>query len=106
MNIQTMREFGDTARDGALDSDENKMDQIRELLHGEMKRQHEARIATLELRIRELEMGLFRRLDALQARLDAMSGELTSERRTHFEELAHSIMDLGERVKRITRDQI
>jgi hypothetical protein len=103
MNIQTMREFGESARAGDL-GDERKMDQIRELIYGEAKREQEARIATLEMRVRELEVGLIRRLDALQARLDAMSGEITSERRTQFDELARSILDLGERVRRIPRE--
>jgi polyhydroxyalkanoate synthesis regulator phasin len=103
MNIVTTRDFRDAiAADGA--GEEAKMEQIRELLHGELKRQQEARMAALEHRVRELEGGVYHRLDALQARLDALTSEMTMERRSHFDELARSILDLGERVRRLSRD--
>ena len=78
------------------------MEQIRELLHGELKREHEARIVALELRIRELETGVFNQLDALQARLEALSGEVANVRRVHLDELARGFVDMGERVRRLT----
>ena len=78
------------------------MEQIRELLHGELKREHEARIVALELRIRELETGVFNQLDALQARLEALSGEVANVRREHLDELARGFVDMGERVRRLT----
>ena len=102
MNLMTPREFRDATIDRDL-GDETKMEQIREILHGELKRQHEARIAALELRIRELEGGIYPRLEAIQTRLEALTGEIANERRSHFDELARSIMDLGERVRRLSR---
>lgn len=77
------------------------MEQIRELLHGEMKRMHEARIAALELRIRELETGIFNQLDAMQARLEALGGDMQSMRREHLDELARGFIDMGDRVRRL-----
>lgn len=81
--------------------EEARMEQIRELLHGDLKRQHDARIAALELRIRELETGLFSQLDALQARLEALSGEMANVRREHLDELARGFDDMGQRVRRL-----
>ena len=119
MNMHSMREFsgppggalGDpagakggtgnavTASDA---TDEARMDQIRELLHGEMKREHDARIAALEARIRELETGIFNQLDALHARLEQLSGEVMNVRREHLDELARGFADMGDRVRRLT----
>ena len=82
--------------------EEARMEQIRELLHGDLKRQHDARIAALELRIRELETSIFSQLDALQARLDALSGEMANVRREHLDELARGFDDMGQRVRRLT----
>jgi hypothetical protein len=102
MNYFDTRRFG---RPSDADmTDEAKMDQIRELLHGELKRQHESRIAALEQRVRDLESGVSVQLDALRTRLDALTGQLESERRTQFDELARSILDMGERVRRLGRD--
>jgi hypothetical protein len=89
---------------GARDQPDEKMQQIRDLLFGDFQRHSDARIALLEARIRELELTLNRRLDAIQARLDALAGESLAERRTAFEELARGIQDLGERIRRIPRD--
>lgn len=80
---------------------DEKMEQVRELLVGEDLRRTEARFAAIELRIRELETTLGQRLDALTARLDAMAGELTAERRGSFEELARCVAGLGDEIRRI-----
>ena len=92
-------------RNGASSRDplEDKMDQIRELLYGEFKRDSDARIALIEARVRELETGVHRKLDAIQARLDQMAGEMKSDRTAAFDELALSVFELGERVRRISR---
>jgi hypothetical protein len=81
-----------------------KMDQIRELLFGEVQRQSELRITTLEAKVRDLEAALQHRLDALQARIDALAAETRGDRRSTLDELARGISDLGDRVKRIPRD--
>ena len=87
---------------GADASDEARMEQIRELLHGELKRQHEARISLLEQRILELETGIFNQLDALHARLEALSADMLNVRREQLDELARGFVDMGERVRRLT----
>ena len=104
MNIHAMRDFGSptTLSAGAEASDEARMEQIRELLHGELKREHEVRIAALEARVRELETGIFNQIDTLQARLETLSGDMMSIRREHLDELARGFVDMGERVRRLT----
>ena len=89
-----------TPRDAA----DEKMEQIRDLLFGEHQRQTEAQIAQLEQRIRALEADMAHRLDAMQARFDALAGETQTERRTAFDELARGVQELGERIRRIPRD--
>ena len=81
-----------------------KMDQIRELLFGEVQRQSEQRITTLEAKIRDLEMTLNHRLDAMQARIEALASEMRGEHRSTLDELARGIADFGDRVKRIPRE--
>jgi hypothetical protein len=99
MNFHSMRDFRDASAETDLTED-RKMDQIRDLICGDMRRQHEARIAALELRVRELEVGIYRRLDAMQARIDQLSGEKVG----HFDELARSLADLSDRVRKIPRE--
>jgi hypothetical protein len=85
----------------ARDLPDVKMDQIRELLFGEVQRLSEQRITTLETKVRELETALHHRLDAMQARIDALAAETRGDRRSTLDELARGISDLGDRVKRI-----
>ena len=85
----------------ARDLPDVKMDQIRELLFGEVQRQSDQRIASMEARVRELETTLHHPLDAMQARIDALAGDARDDRRSTLEELARGIAELGDRVKRI-----
>lgn len=80
---------------------DEKMEQVRELLFGEFEKQTELRVTALEAQVRELEVGLHRRLDAMQARLEALSGEIDSNQRTTHEEIASGLQDLAERVRRV-----
>ncbi len=100
MNATSFAEFRNVVGPGVQQQDE-KMDQIRELLFGEYQRQSEARLALLDARIRELELGFHRRLDAIEQRLDQIAGNADAEHRAAFDELARGIADLGERVRRI-----
>lgn len=82
---------------------DEKMEQVRDLLVGEDLRRTEERLAALETHIRTLESDVFKRLDAMQARLEALSGEVSGDRRAAFDELSKGISDLGERVKNLSR---
>ncbi len=89
---------------GSQDPFDDKMQQIRELLFGEFKRDSDARLALIEARVRELEQGLHRKLDAIQARLDAISAEVGNERRRDLDQLAESIAELSTKVRKIGND--
>ena len=99
MNASSFAEF----RTGAISAVQNdeKMEQIRELLFGEYQRQSEARMALLEARIRELELAVHHRLDAMQGRVEQLAGLSEAERRGAFDELSRGIAELGERIRRI-----
>jgi uncharacterized small protein (DUF1192 family) len=86
------------------DAMDDKMDQIRELLFGEFKRDSDARIALIDARVRELETGLHRKLDAIQARLETLGSDMRSDRNAAFDELSLSVTELAERIRRIARD--
>ena len=99
MNATSYSEFRNAV--GQSGSHDEKMEQVRELLFGEQHRQNEARMALLEARIRELELGLHKRLDAIEQQVSQIAGKAETEQRAAFDELARGIADLGERVRRL-----
>ena len=100
MNATSYAEFRSVLGPSSQSNDE-KMDQVRELLFGEYQRQSESRLALLEARIRELELSVLRRLDALEGRVEQVASRLDAEQRATLDELGRGIADLGERVRRL-----
>jgi DNA anti-recombination protein RmuC len=94
-------------RNGAAPTEatDDKLEQIRDLLYGEFKRDHEARLRVLETRIKQLEGDLRHTLDVLQARVEALASEHAAERRSSFDELSRSIFELGDRIRRISHHE-
>lgn len=90
----------------AHDALDDRMEQIRELLYGEFKRDSDARIALLEARVRELEAGLHRKLDSIQEGLARLSsevkGDFDRQRRTDLGSLARNVAELGEQIRRLS----
>lgn len=86
------------------DMQDEKMEQIRELLVGDILRQTEVRLSNLEARQKDFEITVGSRLAALHARLEALSGEIGAEHRAAFDDLAKCVVDLGDRIRRIGRD--
>lgn len=99
MNATSYAEFRSALAPASPNDD--KMDQVRELLFGEYQRQSEARLALLEARVRELELSLQRRLEALEGRVEQIVNRVDAEQRATVEELGRGIADLGERIRRI-----
>ena len=85
MSMTTMAQLG--AQSAHADSTDAQMDQIRELLVGDIQRRADARVEALEARVRELE-----------ARFEALGVEQTAGRRSAFDELSRSVTELGERI--------
>lgn len=85
------------------DITDEKMEQVREILVGDSVRRMEARVAFLEQRMNDFEVSIARQLDALEARIEGLAGASDASRRATFEELAASISQLGEQIRRISR---
>jgi hypothetical protein len=98
MNATSYAEFRNAV--GQAVQHDDKMDQVRELLFGDYQRQSEARMALLEARLRELELGLQRRLEELEQQVAGIAHKVDADNRAAFDELARGIADLGERVRR------
>ena len=58
---------------------------------------------SLESRIAALEVDIGQRFDAMSARFEALVGATDADRRTHLDELARGMLDLGERIKALSR---
>lgn len=84
---------------------DEQMDQIRELLVGDIVRRTEARIGALEDRLTEVQDDLGRRLDELAARIEELGGDLSADRRASFEELSRGVVELGERIRNLSTNE-
>lgn len=82
---------------------DEKMEQVRELLFGEYRRQSDLQLAAMDARLREMEAVLNRRIDELQAKVEALASRSTEERRGAFEELSRNVTELGQRIRDIAR---
>ena len=82
MNATTFAELRHAAAGSQSDQ---KMDQVRELLFGEFEREVRAR------------------LNAMEARIEALATTTDRDRRRQFEELSRAISELGTHVGTISR---
>jgi CHASE3 domain sensor protein len=78
----------ETARDAQDDS----MDQIRDLILGDLRRHWDARLQTLETR-----------LQMLEDKVDALKHEHKTARQDHISALAAGIDDLGQHIRSLSR---
>jgi uncharacterized protein YlxW (UPF0749 family) len=90
MSMTEMAQVG--AQSTHADSTDAQMEQIRELLVGDILRRADARVEALEARVRELE-----------GRLEALGAEQTASRRSAFDELARGVAELGERIRHLAQ---
>ena len=90
MSMTTMAQLG--AQSAPTESTDAQMDQIRELLVGDILRRADARVEALEARVRELE-----------GRLEALGAEQTAGRRSAFDELSRGVAELGERIRHLAQ---
>lgn len=80
-------------------SGDAEMEQIRELLVGEVSRRSDARLDRLEARLRRLEEEIARGLEGLSARIEAVATEAAAGQRAAFDKLSQGVMELGERIR-------
>ena len=81
---------------GGFDDDrvrsDDQLDQVRDLLFGELRHRWDARLSALETR-----------LETLESKFDALSHQLTDERRQEMASLAEGVDELGRHIRRLTR---
>ena len=80
------------AQSAPTESTDAQMDQIRELLVGDILRRADARVEALEARVHELE-----------GRLEALGAEQTAGRRSAFDEWSRGVAELGERIRHLAQ---
>lgn len=85
------------------ETNEDQMQQIRELLVGEILRRTEARLEEIEGRLRKLEGEIGQGLHALAARFEAVGAEAAAGQKAAFETLSHSVVELGERIRGLSQ---
>jgi hypothetical protein len=92
-------------RGGAVhpETNEDQMQQIRELLVGEILRRTEARLEQLEGQLKALEGEIGRGLDALAARIETVGAEAAAGQQAAFENLSRSVVELGERIRGLSQ---
>ena len=100
MNATSLEELRAGSGTDALEDE--KMEQVRQLLFGDHQREVHARIGTLEQRQRDFEATVTRQLDALTARIEALAAEAEAGRRSAFDELSHNVLELGERIRTLS----
>jgi uncharacterized protein involved in exopolysaccharide biosynthesis len=71
--------------------DREEIDQVRNLLFGEMQRENEKRIATLEAQLRELHM-------TMERRLAAMAAETAASHANFVNALGAAVAELGQHI--------
>jgi hypothetical protein len=94
--MTTTTQLGDNA--AALSADD-EMEQVRELLVGEILRRSDARIDMLEARLKELEAEITHGLEALAARFEAVGAETAAGQHAAFEKLSGGVAELRERIR-------
>jgi uncharacterized coiled-coil protein SlyX len=101
MNATSLEEL----RAGAAGQEgrDERMEQVRQLLFGDHAQEVATRFLLMEARLRELELGITRQLEFIQARLDQLVSDQAADRRATFDELAQHIRNLSDHVAGISR---
>ena len=87
----------------ARELSDEKMNQVRDLLFGDVMRANDARMATLETRVRDLETGMGQRLTLLHQRIEALAADHTTDRQAAFVELAKYVLEMGDKIRALSR---
>jgi hypothetical protein len=101
MNASSLHEL--RAAQAARNPQDERMDQVRELLIGEHVRETEARIAALAHRIDQMESTVAGQLDSLARRIEALAGETDAGRRSAFLELSRHVESLAEGIRTMAK---
>lgn len=81
----------------------NTIDQVRDLLFGEAKREHDTRIAELDLTVRRMQSHFAAQLVAVEARVEAMSQALSSRHEESLRRIGEAMVSLGHQIAALGR---
>lgn len=101
MTVTSLNDMRPPATSG--DAQDARLEKVRDLLMGDLARDTDARLSALAARVNELEVTIARQLDALSARIEALSGSVEADRRAGFAELAKHVEGLSERIRTLSR---
>jgi archaellum component FlaC len=87
------------AQAAARDPRDDKMEQVRQLLVGDM----DSRVSALEQRLQDLDVLVARRLETISQRIDTLASQLDFDRRAAFAELSQGVLDLSERIRSVSK---
>lgn len=76
----------------------NTIEQVRDLLFGEAKREHDTRIAELDLAVRSMQSRIAEQLSAMEARMDVMSQTLSAKHEESLRRIGDAIVSLGHQI--------
>lgn len=76
----------------------NTIEQVRDLLFGEAKREHDNRIADLDLTIKRMQSNIAEQLSAMEAKMEAMSQALSSRHDESLRRIGEAIVSLGHQI--------
>jgi phage host-nuclease inhibitor protein Gam len=103
MNVTSRELISHSAALTLRDAGDPKMDQIRELLFGDVARENDARLAALEARVQALENSFADQVSSLTRRIEIMTQESNARRREAFEDVARGVLAFAEGVQAAAR---
>lgn len=80
------------------DTSANTIDKVRDLLFGEAKREHDNRIAELDLSIKDLNDRVAEQFRAMEAKMEAMSQALASRHDESLRQIGEAIVSVGRQI--------
>jgi membrane protease subunit (stomatin/prohibitin family) len=80
------------------DSPPDAIDRVRDLLFGEVKREHDNRIAELGHSMRAMHSRIDEQLRSLEAKMEAMSQALSSRHEENLRQIGEAIESVGRQI--------
>jgi hypothetical protein len=74
------------------------IDQVRDLLFGEARREHDTRIAEIELLIKSVDGRVTEQLRAMEAKMEAMSQALPSRHDESLRQIGEALVSIGRQI--------
>jgi hypothetical protein len=74
------------------------IDKVRDLLFGEAKREHDSRIAELDVSLNAMNDRIDEKLKAMEARMDAMSRALSSKHDESMRQIGEALVSVGRQI--------